>query len=82
MSTQDPAGPGGPTRLVGVIGGVGPLATALFLETVARLTEADRDQDPGPVMAQDARRLQRWRAGFVVVPCNTAHHDVEQKSPG
>ncbi|WP_125777098.1 aspartate/glutamate racemase family protein [Antribacter gilvus] len=30
---------------VGVIGGVGPLATAYFLELVVRLTEAERDQD-------------------------------------
>ena len=91
-------------RLVGVVGGVGPLATATFLAAVVASTEADRDQDhvdmvvlqhasipdrtahvlglseqdPGPVMAEDARRLQRWGAGFVVVPCNTAQRYVEQ----
>lgn len=107
MSAQDPDGPDGPwgpAPLVGVIGGVGPMATALFLEAVVRLTEADRDQDhvdmvvlqhasipdrtahvlglsqedPGPVMARDAQRLQRWGAAFVVVPCNTAQHYVDQ----
>ncbi|MEJ5912911.1 aspartate/glutamate racemase family protein [Pseudokineococcus sp. 1T1Z-3] len=94
--------PGHP--LVGVVGGVGPLATVSFLDAVVRLTAAERDQDhvdlvvlqhatipdrtahilgasdedPGPVMAADARRLERWGAGFVVVPCNTAHHYTQQ----
>lgn len=90
---------------VGVIGGVGPLATVCFLDKVVRLTAAERDQDhldmvvlqhasipdrtafilgladgddPGPVMAEDARRLQRLGVSFVVLPCNTAHHFNEQ----
>ena len=37
--------------LVGVIGGVGPQATAYFLDMVVRLTDAARDQD-----------LSGWRA--------------------
>jgi len=36
------------------------------------------DEDPGPVMAADAARLERFGAGFVVVPCNTAHHYTAQ----
>lgn len=92
-------------RLVGVIGGVGPLATVYFLEKVVRLTVAERDQDhvdlivfnhasipdrtayvvgtpdasgdppqnPGPVMADDARRLESFGVDFLVLPCNTAH---------
>lgn len=90
--------------LVGVIGGVGPLATAYFLGKVVRLTVADRDQDhldlivfdhasipdrtayivgaspedPGPVMADDARRLAGFGAAFLVVPCNTAHNFTDQ----
>lgn len=90
--------------LVGVIGGVGPLATAYFLGKVVRLTVADRDQDhldmivfdhasipdrtayivgtspedPGPVMADDARRLAAFGAQFLVVPCNTAHNFTDQ----
>ena len=86
--------------LVGVVGGVGPLATAYFLDKVVRLTLAARDQDhldmivfnhaaipdrtahildpsaanPGPVMAQDARRLEAFGADFLVIPCNTAHN--------
>lgn len=85
---------------VGVIGGIGPLATVCFLSKVVRLTRAERDQDhvdmvvlqhatipdrtafilgtddadPGPVMAQDARRLEQLGVSFVVLPCNTAHH--------
>lgn len=84
--------------LVGVLGGVGPLATVLFMDRVVRLTEAARDQDhvdmvvlqhasvpdrtafvlgrsaddPGPVLADDARRLARAGAGLLVLPCNTA----------
>ncbi|MBD7916744.1 amino acid racemase [Cellulomonas sp. Sa3CUA2] len=34
--------------------------------------------DPGPVMAADARRLERLGVGFVVVPCNTAHHFTDE----
>ncbi len=37
-------------------------------------------QDPGPVMAEDARRLERWGASFIVVPCNTAHHYLDEIS--
>ncbi|MFI2364701.1 aspartate/glutamate racemase family protein [Promicromonospora sp. NPDC019610] len=85
--------------LVGVLGGVGPLATVLFMERVVRLTDAARDQDhvdmvvlqhatvpdrtafvlgrsaddPGPVLAADARRLAGLGADFLVLPCNTAH---------
>lgn len=91
-------------RPVGVIGGVGPQATAYFLDKVVRLTEAARDQDhvdlvvlnhatipdrtdfilgrstqdPGPVMAEDARRLERFGVSFLVLPCNTAHHFTEE----
>lgn len=35
-------------------------------------------QDPGPVMAADARRLEALGVGFVVVPCNTAHHFTDE----
>ncbi|WP_425956992.1 aspartate/glutamate racemase family protein [Xylanimonas sp. McL0601] len=90
--------------LVGVLGGVGPLATAYFLQRVVVSTEADRDQDhvdmvvlnhatipdrtafvlgrsdedPAPVLANDARRLQRFGVDFLVMPCNTAHYFTQQ----
>jgi len=99
----DPA-PDGTAALVGVIGGVGPLATAYFLDRVVRLTVAARDQDhvdmvvlnhatvpdrtafilgestqdPGPVLARDARRLEEFGADFLVMPCNTAHYFTQQ----
>lgn len=95
----DDGGPGAGGTLVGVLGGVGPAATVLFLERVIRWTDAARDQDhvdlvvlqhatvpdrtafvlgrsaddPGPVLAADARRLAAAGAGFLVLPCNTAH---------
>ncbi|MCF4119679.1 amino acid racemase [Antribacter sp. KLBMP9083] len=91
-------GAGAAETFVGVLGGVGPLATVLFMERVVRLTDAARDQDhvdmglqhatvpdrtafvlgrsvddPGPVLAADARRLAGAGAAFLVLPCNTAH---------
>ena len=32
------------------------------------------DENPGPVMAADARLLSGLGVGFIAVPCNTAHH--------
>lgn len=34
-------------------------------------------EDPGPVMADMARRLEAWGADFLVVACNTAHYYYE-----
>ena len=31
-------------------------------------------EDPGPVMADMARRLEVWGADFLAIPCNTAHY--------
>ncbi|QAY71215.1 aspartate/glutamate racemase family protein [Xylanimonas protaetiae] len=90
--------------LVGVLGGVGPLATAYFLQRVVVSTQAERDQDhvdllvlnhatipdrtafvlgaspedPGPVLAADARRLEGFGVDFLVMPCNTAHYFTQQ----
>jgi aspartate racemase len=83
---------------VGILGGIGPMATVYFMQRVLDLTDASRDQDhldmlvwnhasipdrtayllgdsddsPGPVMAEDARQLERAGAKFIAVPCNTA----------
>lgn len=35
-------------------------------------------ENPGPVMAADARRLAALGVGFVVIPCNTAHHFTDE----
>lgn len=90
--------------VVGVLGGLGPAATAVFLDLLVRATAAPTDQDhldvlvsqhsttpdrtaaildatapdPGPVIARDARLLQRIGAGILVLPCNTAHHFVRE----
>jgi aspartate racemase len=39
-------------------------------------------EDPGPVMADMARRLDAWGADFLVIPCNTAHvyYDAVQQA--
>lgn len=86
--------------VVGVLGGLGPAATAVFLDVLIRATSAGSDQehldllvsqhsttpdrtagildpdaaDPGPVIARDARMLERAGASLLVLPCNTAHH--------
>jgi aspartate racemase len=83
---------------VGILGGLGPMATVYFMQRILDLTDASRDQDhvdmlvwnhasipdrtaylvgdstdsPGPVMAEDARQLERAGAKFLAVPCNTA----------
>lgn len=91
---------------VGILGGVGPMATVHFMQRILALTDASRDQDhvdmlvwnhasipdrtaylvgesddnPGPVMAADARELERAGAKFIAIPCNTAQafHDEVQ----
>lgn len=35
-------------------------------------------EDPGPVMAEDARRLTALGVEFVAVPCNTAHYFAQE----
>lgn len=35
-------------------------------------------ENPGPVMADDARRLTALGVGFIVVPCNTAHFFTQE----
>jgi len=39
-------------------------------------------EDPGPVMADMAKRLEAWGADFLVIPCNTAHfyYDAVQQA--
>ena len=34
-------------------------------------------ENPGPSMAEMARRLEKWGADFLVIPCNTAHYYYE-----
>ena len=71
------------TRLVGVLGGMGPLATVDFLQKIIAVTLAQSDQDHVPVvvsntsplaaMLECGRRLVAAGANLIVMPCNSAH---------
>jgi aspartate racemase len=85
-------------KVIGVLGGMGPLATADLYRKIIEATPASRDQDhmhviieanpavpdrsdallnggpdPTPLLRAGAQRLAAAGAGFIVVPCNTAH---------
>lgn len=86
--------------VLGVLGGVGPLATAYFMELVIKRTPAMCDQDnipmivfndpqipdrtahildpaqpdPLPEMVKVVRWLEQAGAGYIAIPCNTAHY--------
>jgi aspartate racemase len=38
------------------------------------------EENPGPCMADMARRLESWGADFLAIPCNTAHYYYEAVS--
>lgn len=86
------------SKIVGVLGGMGPGATVDFMARVLAFTPGESDQnhvhlivdqnpsvpnrqdailgrgeDPGPALADMARRLEGAGAEFLVIPCNTAH---------
>ncbi|MBQ9773636.1 MAG: aspartate/glutamate racemase family protein [Clostridia bacterium] len=92
-----------PNKLLGVLGGLGPMSTVYFCELLNRHTAATRDSDhidmlissrattpdrtafilghsqndPLPVMLEEARRLERAGVDLIVIPCNTAHYFYE-----
>lgn len=51
------------TRTIGILGGMGPLATAYFLTRFVQLTEAERDQDHLHIIVDD----------YAMIPDRTAH---------
>lgn len=86
------------TEIIGVLGGMGPAATADFYRKIVAATPATRDQDhlrtviwsdpsipdraeaylrggesPVDALLAGARILESAGAGFLAVPCNTAH---------
>jgi aspartate racemase len=67
-------------NVVGVLGGMGPLATLDFLHKMLRATPAQSDQEHVPMVAS-GRRLADAGAGLVVVPCNTAHLWFDELQP-
>ena len=93
-----------PYKVLGILGGLGPMATVYFYEMLTEHTKAERDQDhidmvissrattpdrtayilgqsdenPLPIMVEEANRLIRSGAEVLVLPCNTAHYFYEE----
>ena len=81
-------------KVLGVLGGVGPLATtdqehiAMVILNHASIPDRtayildNTKPNPLPVMVADAKRLQNDGCDYIVIPCNTAHYffDEIQKS--
>ena len=91
-------------KLLGILGGLGPLSSAYFYELVTTHTQAECDQDhidivlssfastpdrtayilgkseksPVPKMVQCAKMLEGCGVDAIVIPCNTAHHFIEE----
>ena len=68
-------------KTIGIIGGMGPLATADLFEKIVGHTIAACDQehldggaDPLPELAKSAGRLEKFGADVLIIPCNTAHY--------
>ena len=96
-------------KTIGVLGGMGPEATAHFFNLIIKHTAAAKDQDhvpvliynlpqipertpaiqgrgpsPVPLLRKGVRTLARAGAGFVVIPCVSAHAflaEVRRTSP-
>lgn len=90
-------------KTIGIIGGMGPLATADLYLKITNMTEAAKDQDhvhividsnpkipdrtayilgegesPLPEIVNSIRRLEAAGCDFLIMPCNTAHHIIEE----
>lgn len=90
-------------KTIGIIGGMGPLATADLYLKITNMTEAAKDQDhvhividsnpkipdrtayilgegesPLPEIVRSIRRLEAAGCDFLIMPCNTAHHIIEE----
>lgn len=87
------------SKVVGIIGGMGPLSTVEFMRKVIGCTPSLVEQEhirmlvdsrpeipdrtafirgkgtsPVPMLRESAELLEKWGAGFLAIPCNTAHH--------
>ena len=69
-------------KVLGVLGGMGPLASAQFMVRLTLLTPAEQDQehiptvlwsDPLPALLRGIRGLEAAGCGAIAIPCNTAH---------
>jgi aspartate racemase len=86
-------------KIVGILGGMGPEATADLFLKIIRKTPAEKDQEhiriimdnnpkipgrtayitgngesPFPFLVETAKKLEKYGADFLVMPCNTAHY--------
>jgi len=93
--------------IIGILGGMGPEATADLFHKIIKNTEATRDQDhlrvlidsnpkipdrtpamlgtgesPLPMMIETAKNLEGAGAGFIVIPCVSAHYFIEELRKG
>jgi aspartate racemase len=90
-------------RTIGILGGMGPEATARMFELIIKATAAEKDQDhpkviiysnpevpprtdaifrsgpsPVPLLIEGFQALKRAGAHFMVMPCITAHHFLNE----
>jgi aspartate racemase len=96
-------------KTIGILGGMGPEATAHFFSLIIKQTAAAKDQDhvpvliynlpqvpertpailgqgpsPVPLLRKGVRTLARAGAGFIVIPCISAHAflpEIQRASP-
>ena len=68
-------------RLIGVLGGMGPLATVDFMQKVIEATPAERDQDHVPLIVysvpQIPDRVGAASAGYRRTATGDAHRDQD-----
>ena len=89
-------------KTIGIIGGMGPMATVDLYEKITAHTLANTDQEhihvlidsnaatpdrteailrggpsPLPSLLRSAERLAAAGADFLIIPCNTSHHFIE-----
>ncbi|MCW4050860.1 MAG: amino acid racemase [Candidatus Bathyarchaeota archaeon] len=94
-------------KIIGILGGMGPEASADLYMRIIRATKVEKDQDhfrviidsnakvpdrtpailgtgpsPLPVLLETGLNLQRAGADFIIMPCNTAHHFIEELRKG
>ena len=72
---------------VGVMGGLGPMASVYFYKMVVDMTDAKTDQEhvdmvitnrattpDRSALVSDAKKLEQFGVDFIVITCNTAHY--------
>lgn len=90
-------------KIIGILGGMGPLATVELFKRIVLKTPAKEDQghpkiiiynnpkipdrtayilgkgeNPLPKLIDSAKKLEKWGASFIIMPCNTAHFFAEE----